>query len=246
MFDFAYERFSSRHRGRLGVLQTPHGTIQTPAFIFCATKASIKGMPMEVMQTLGTQIVLSNTYHLMLQPGAQIVQEAGGLHKFCGWAGPMLTDSGGFQIFSLGHGSVADEIKGRRKSGWEKSTLKLDETGAIFRSYVNGAKYLLTPEKSIDVQRKLGADFIVVLDECTPFHTTKEYTADSMERSHRWGKRCLKEFEKQDYGRQKLYGIIQGGIYEDLRSQSIDFVNSMPFFGHAIGGSLGGDKTHAL
>lgn len=199
------------------------------------------------MVNAGTQIILSNTYHLMLQPGGRTVKKLGGLHKLTGWNKPMLTDSGGFQIFSLGHGSVAQEIKGRRDASPDrplnKTLLKLTEDGATFKSYIDGSMHLLTPEKSIQVQRDLGADLIVVLDECTPFHVDKNYTRRSMEMSHRWASRSLEEFVRGDTGVQKLYGIIQGGVYEDLRLESCDFVNSNQFFGHAIGGSLGADKA---
>ncbi|MEI8320747.1 MAG: tRNA guanosine(34) transglycosylase Tgt [Alphaproteobacteria bacterium] len=240
-FSFSFTR-PSGGKARRGKITTPHGSIETPAFIFCATKATVKSLTIEQVKTANTQIILSNTYHLMLQPGAELVEKMGGLHKFCGWDGPMLTDSGGFQIFSLGHGSVADEIKGKRSVKRETSMVKITEDGARFRSYIDGAYHMLTPEKSIDVQQKLGADLIVVLDECTPFHVDKSYTARSMDRSHRWALRSLAEFNRKDKGTQSLYGIIQGGIYEDLRQGGIDFVNSQPFFGHAIGGSLGGTK----
>ena len=155
----------------------------------------------------------------------------------------MFTDSGGFQVFSLGHGSVASEIKGKRNTHRPKTLMKIDEEGAHFKSYWDGSRHTLTPEKSIDVQRKLGADLIVMFDECTPFHVDKSYTERSMNLSHRWGLRSLAEFQKGDDGRQALYGIIQGGVYEDLRSQSADFVNENEFFAHAVGGSLGASKS---
>ncbi len=233
---------SGPQASRLGLLQTPHGIVQTPAFIFCATRAGMKSMTADQLRAANTQIILSNTYHLMLQPGPESVQAQGGLQKFTGWHGPMLTDSGGFQIFSLGSGTVADEIKGRRLQTNAKTLLKIDENGAKFRSYVDGREYLLTPEESIRVQRGLGADLIVVLDECTPYHVDKTYTKASMQRSHRWALRSLEEYLKHDNGTQKLYGIVQGGVYKDLRDESTDFVNSQPFFGHAVGGSLGACK----
>lgn len=228
---------------RLGELSTPNGVVHTPAFIFCATKAAIKSLNPQQMKAENTQFILANTYHLMLQPGPDIIEKAGGLHKFLGWQGPMLTDSGGFQIFSLGHGSVASEIKGKRMSNRPKTLLKITEEGAKFRSYIDGSTHFLTPEKSIEIQRKLGPDFVVVLDECTPFHVDKRYTANSMRMSHRWATRSLNEFNKHDNGKQKLYGIIQGGIYPDLRKEGCEYVNSQDFFGHAIGGSLGADKN---
>jgi queuine tRNA-ribosyltransferase len=238
--EFSFTITKQSGSARVGTIQTPHGDIETPAFIFCATKAAIKAADIERINEAGTQIILSNTYHLMLQPGEDTVAKLGGLRKMMGWNKPMLTDSGGYQIFSLGHGSVSEEIKGVRKK--QKTLIKIDEDGAIFRSYINGKTYCLTPEKSIQIQQKLGADLIVVLDECTPFHVSKEYTEKSMLMSHRWAERSLKEFEKNNCGNQKLYGISQGGIYQDLRRESCDFINSLPFFGQAIGGSLGQSK----
>ncbi len=240
-FNTTFQSLGSK--ARLGRLSTPHGIVETPAFIFCATKAAIKGATPQNMRQENTQIILANTYHLMLQPGSEIVARMGGLHQFMGWDGPMLTDSGGFQIFSLGHGSIAEEVKGRRHSSRPKSLLKINEEGATFKSYIDGKRHILTPEKSIQVQRGLGADLIVVLDECTPFHVDKSYTERSMHMSHRWAERSLKEFQKGPSGVQALYGITQGGVYPDLRKASADFVNSLPFFGHAVGGSLGANKT---
>ena len=242
MFNFEVIK-NGPNSSRLGVLQTPHGAVQTPAFIFCATKAGMKSLTVEQLKDVDTQIILSNTYHLMLQPSAEVVAQQGGLQQFTGWRGPMLTNSGGFQIFSLGHGTIADEIKGRQMIRNKKTLLTISEEGARFKSYVDGREYLLTPEESIRIQRLLGADLIVVLDECTPYHIDKKYTADSMERSHRWAVRSLNAFLEHDNGTQKLYGIVQGGVYPDLRKASAEFVNSQPFFGHAVGGSLGADKS---
>ena len=235
-------------RARRGRLTTPHGVLETPAFIFCATKAAMKAASPAMLRAEKTSIILSNTYHLMLQPGADLVEKMGGLHRFMGWDGPMLTDSGGFQIFSLGHGSVADEIKGRREIARPKTLLKISEKGAAFRSYIDGRKHLLTPEGSIDIQRKLGADLIVTFDECTPFHSDRRYTERSLRLSNRWADRCIAEFErgadgKGHGGKQALYGILQGGIYEDLRHEAAEFVNSRPFFGNAVGGTLGGNTA---
>lgn len=241
-FSFTINHRDQNSKARTGVLMTPHGPLETPNFIFCATKGALKGVTTEQARAAGADIILSNTYHLFLQPGADLVQGMGGLHKMMNWNGPMLTDSGGFQIFSLGHGGVADEIKGRNRNQNQKTLLKIKEEGAYFRSYIDGRKHCLTPEISIDVQRKLGADLILVLDECTPFHTDKRYTRKSMEMSHRWGVRSLEEFKRGHDGRQALYGIVQGGIYPDLRQESATFVAEQPFFGQAVGGSLGGGK----
>jgi len=251
-FSWKVNKTSSVSRARTGVLNTPHGKINTPAFIFCGTKAALKSCSAEEAIKNNTQIILSNTYHLMLQPGSEIISNHGGLHKFMNWHGPMLTDSGGFQIFSLGYGSVADEIKGRNQMMIRnKSLLNISEEGALFKSYIDGSKHLLTPEKSIAIQRDIGADLILVFDECTPFHVEKSYTAESMRRSHRWSTRSLNSFElarkfkstEGSAGSQSIYGIIQGGIFNDLRDESIDFnLHSKNFFGLAIGGSLGCSK----
>lgn len=242
-FNFEILKTSCRSKARLGRLTTPHGIVETPAFIFCATKAAIKGVSPATMKEHGTQIILSNTYHLMLQPGGELIEKMGGLHKFMGWEGPMLTDSGGYQIFSLGHGSVSSEIKGKRLTHRPKTLLKISEDGARFRSYIDGKLHILTPESSIQIQRQLGPDLVVVLDECTPYHVDKAYTNRSMHMSHRWALRSLAAFRRTNDGRQALYGIIQGGIYEDLRHLGAEFVNAMPFFGHAVGGSLGASKS---
>ena len=238
-------------KARVGVLKTVHGNLETPAFIFCGTKATVKGvLPSSLIET-NTQIILSNTYHLMLQPGSEVIANSGGLQKFTNWNGPMMTDSGGYQIFSLGHGSVSEEIKAKNLTGRNKSLLKITEEGASFKNYLNGDKILLTPEKSIDIQRDLGADLIFVLDECTPYNVDKNYTEKSMHMTHRWAKRCMENFksdnkkyvaENGSSGKQRLYGIIQGGVYGDLRKQACEEICSMNFDGLAIGGSLGGTK----
>lgn len=240
-------RFDITHRdagtkARCGQLHTPHGVIETPNFVFCATKGAMKSVTTQQLLEAGADIILSNTYHLYVQPGPDLVAKHGGLHGFLNWDKPMLTDSGGFQIFSLGHGGVASEIKGNRQLFAQKTLKKINEEGAVFRSYLDGKTHCLTPESSIDIQRKLGADIILVLDECTPFHSDKKYTERSMHRSHRWEKRSLEEFIRGDDGRQALYGIVQGGIYPDLRKESASFVANEDFFGQAVGGSLGGTK----
>jgi len=241
-FQFNVKVRAQNSKARIGEIVTPHGIVETPNFIFCATKAAIKALSPVQMKEAGTQIILSNTYHLMLSPGGEVVERLGGLHKFMGWNGPMFTDSGGFQVFSLGHGSVASEIKGKRMTHRPKTMLKITEEGVTFKSYLDGSLHVLTPEKSMEVQRQLGADLVVVFDECTPFHVDKSYTAQSMRLSHRWGERSLKAFKNHNTGAQALYGIIQGGVYPDLRKESCDFVNSQDFFAHAIGGSLGASK----
>ena len=243
-FSFQITHQAQDSRARTGVINTPHGALETPAFIFCATKGAIKGLAPEQMKQAGTQIILANTYHMFIQPGGELVAEMGGLHKFMAWDGPMLTDSGGFQIFSLGCGSVANEIKGKRLGeGRQKTMLKISEEGALFKSYLNGAMHLLTPELSMDIQRQLGPDLVVMFDECTPYHVDKTYTERSMQLSHRWGKRSLTRFSETNDGKQAIYGIVQGGVYPELRKESAAFVNEHDFFASAIGGSLGADKA---
>ncbi len=237
-FDITYR--DKKSRARVGELKTPHGIVPTPNYIFCGTKATVKGLSPDQLKEAGTDIILSNTYHLMLQPGADLIEKMGGLHKFCGWDKPMLTDSGGFQVFSLGAGSTANEIKGRDRGHENKSLVEITEDGCVFRSYITNEKIKLTPEDSMDIQRKLGADLLMQFDECTPYDATKDYTAKSMEMSMRWGDRCLTQFERHDNGAQGLYGIIQGGVHEDLRRISAQYTADRNFFGTAIGGCLGG------
>eukprot|EP00922_Rhytidocystis_sp_ex-Travisia-forbesii_P009293 GHVS01013550.1.p1 GENE.GHVS01013550.1~~GHVS01013550.1.p1 ORF type:complete len:575 (+),score=81.47 GHVS01013550.1:95-1819(+) len=258
--NFSFQRIQSatNSRARTGLLKTPHGDIETPAFIFCATKGTVKAVTFDILKQLGTQAVLSNTYHLMVYPGGDHVKEMGGLRNFAGsHVGPLFTDSGGYQIFSLGHGGVADEIKKRMKPAVgdldakedlnerTASLLQITENGAKFRSYFDGSIKQLTPENSMQIQRQLGSDFAFVLDECTAFHVPRQYTAGAMHRSHRWAVRCIKEFDRTDDGSQAVYGIVQGGVYPDLRAESASFANAVPFFGLAIGGSLG-DSKHTM
>ena len=230
---------------RVSKLKTPHGIVETPAFIFCATRGVIRGVTPAQMLKEKTQIILGNTYHLMLQPGAETIDRLGGLHKMMGWDGPMFTDSGGFQIFSFGGGTASSEIKGNRNNKRPKMLLNIEESGATFRSYIDGNIHKFTPEDSIRAQRNIGADIILVLDECSPYEVGKDYTANSMQLTHRWAKRSIKEFFKSaegSSGPQALYGIVQGGVYEDLRLESAEFTVSQPYFGYAVGGCLGSDS----
>jgi queuine tRNA-ribosyltransferase len=248
---FEVSKLSLSSKARLGSINTVHGEVKTPSFIFCGTKATVKSILPHQLRSAKTQIILSNTYHLMLQPGPDIISKEKGLQNFTQWRGPMMTDSGGYQIFSLGHGSVSEEIKGKNKNIKRKSLIKISEEGAIFRNYLNGDKVYLTPERSIELQRHFGADLIFVLDECTPFNVSKKYTENSMYLSHRWAKRCSDAFKNtySDFdsqsgssGRQHLFGIIQGGVYEDLRKIACEETCSGDYNGLAIGGSLGGSK----
>ncbi len=229
-------------RARIGKLITPHGAIETPNFIFCATKAAMKACAPDTLRDLGVDIILANTYHLLIQPGSKLVQDMGGLHDFMQWHGPMLTDSGGYQIFAMGHGSISAEIKRKAIPGRRRTLSQITEDGAYFQSYTDGKPIFLTPENAIQIQRELGADLIVMLDECTPFHVDKDYTARSMQMTHRWGDRCIAEFDRSDNGAQKLYGIVQGGVYQDLRREAAEYTASRPFFGTAVGGCLGDTK----
>ncbi|MBQ9440911.1 MAG: tRNA guanosine(34) transglycosylase Tgt [Alphaproteobacteria bacterium] len=238
-FGFEIIKKSKSCNARLGIIHTPHGDVKTPAIIFCGTKATVKGVTIEHLKQENTQIILSNTYHLLLQPGPDIIKKAGGLHKFTGWDGPMFTDSGGYQVFSLGYGGVAAEIKGVQLSKGKKSLLRVAEEGVLFRSYIDGKKVLLTPELSIQTQISLGADIIVCLDECTPYNTDKMLVSNSMVRNKRWALRCKDELERNGNSKQGLINVVQGGIYEDLRLESAEFANTNNFDGLAIGGSLG-------
>jgi queuine tRNA-ribosyltransferase len=240
-FEITYR--DPKSRARLGVLSTPHGSIETPHFIFCGTKAAIKALSIPQIREVGAGMILANTYHLMLQPGADLVERMGGLHKFMRWDGPMLTDSGGFQIFAMGEGTVADELKSRHKTARARTLLKITEDGATFRSYLDGAIHHLTPEGAMDIQRKLGPDFVVALDECTATHTDKEYNARSMSMSHRWGDRSLAQFARHDNGAQAVYGVVQGGVYHDLRAESAQYTASRDYFGTAIGGAFGNKQA---
>lgn len=230
-------------KGRTGRIICEKGVVETPAFIFCGTKGAIKGASIATMKACGTQAILGNTYNLMDFPGGDFLEERGGLHKFMGWDGPMWTDSGGFQVFSLGYGSVSSEIKGKRSGTPFK--VKLDEDGILFQSPRDGSLQKLTPEKSMQVQKQIGSDFTFVLDECTPFHMTEEEVAMRMRRSHRWELRSLEEHNRLQ-SKAGLYGIVQGGVHDYLRLESIDFVNNNGFFGHGIGGSLGDSRDSML
>lgn len=229
---------------RAGTLRTAHGEIRTPAFVPLATKASVRGLlPAEVSE-LGYDIVLGNTFHLHLNPGDERIAALGGLHEFMRWDGPIITDSGGFQVFSMGHGTVADEIKGRAPSGPDRAgkVLGIEEDGVRYRSYVDGSARFMGPEDSMRIQRNLGSDIALVFDECTPFNVEREYTARSTERSHRWLDRCLSWHAENGAADQLVYGIVQGGVYEDLRRESTEQIAARACDGIAIGGSLGENK----
>ena len=229
---------------RAGTLRTAHGDIRTPAFVPLATKGSVRGLlPAEVSE-LGYDIVLGNTFHLHLNPGDERIAALGGLHEFMRWDGPIITDSGGFQVFSMGHGTVADEIKGRAPTGPDRAgkVLGIEEDGVRYRSYVDGSTRFMGPEDSMRIQANLGSDIALVFDECTPFNVEREYTARSTERSHRWLDRCLSWHAENGPADQLVYGIVQGGVYEDLRRDSTEQIAARACDGIAIGGSLGEHK----
>jgi queuine tRNA-ribosyltransferase len=231
-------------RARAGVLRTAHGEIRTPHFVPLATKATVKGLLPAEVAALGYDIVLGNTYHLFLDPGHELIAGLGGLHEFMGWSGPIVTDSGGFQVFSMGHGTVADEVKGRSPMGSERRgrILAIEEDGVRFRSYLDGSEQWLGPERSMEIQAALGSDLALVFDECTPFNVTRDYTARSTERTHRWLRRCLDWHAAHGPEGQLVYGIVQGGVHRDLREGSAEAVAAAGCDGIAIGGSLGEDK----
>jgi len=252
---FTIQTRAADSRARTGTLHLAHGEVRTPAFVPLATRGAVKTLEAREVQALGYEMVLGNTFHLFLAPGPELVAELGGLNRFMGWTRPIITDSGGFQIFSMGHGNVADEIKGRRgpaagagegdnggPEGVNGAILSISEDGVRFRSYVDGTERFLGPEGSMAVQAALGSDIALVLDECTPFHVTREYTARSMERTHRWLARCLDWHQREGPAAQAVYGIVQGGVERDLRDESAQVVAASDCDGIAIGGSLGRDK----
>jgi queuine tRNA-ribosyltransferase len=232
-------------RARAGVLKTARGEVRTPAFVPLATKASVKGLLPGEVAALGYDMVLANTFHLWLDPGPELIDRFGGVGRFMGWDGPVISDSGGFQVFSMGHGTVADEVKGRAPQGSarEGAILGIDEEGVRFRSYVDGRELALTPERAMAIQAALRTDIALAFDECTPFHVTRDYTARSTERTHRWLERCLRWHSENGPAEQVVYGIVQGGVHEDLRRESAQAVAGAGPGGIAIGGSLGRDKA---
>jgi queuine tRNA-ribosyltransferase len=226
---------------RAGRIHTPHGDVRTPAFVPLASTATVKSLHASEVAALGYDMVLGNTFHLFIQPGPELVEEMGGLHEFMGWRGAIITDSGGYQVFSMGHGSVAEEIK-RRRDPRDSMIISIEEEGVRFRSYLDGGERFMGPETSMEVQAKLGSDVALAFDECTPFHVERDYTARSMERTHRWLDRGVAWCAQNAPPGQLLYGIVQGGVYEDLRGESTAYVAGSGVHGIAIGGSLGQEK----
>ena len=251
----SFEILSQDQRARTGLLATPHGAIETPSFVPVGTQATVKALSVEDLHKIGSQVIIANTYHLHLQPGEDLIEKMGGLHRFMGWDAPLMTDSGGFQIFSHGAGkehgvgkiaSIFPEEQDRARhfsSRKGKPLVKVNEDGVEFVSYLDGSRHHFTPESVVTMERKLGADIILVLDECTsPLHDY-DYTKAAMERTHRWAVRALEEFRHHPDNRQALFGIVQGGAFEDLRKESATFTAQKGFDGYAIGGSLGGSTA---
>lgn len=238
MFSFTASKRTTNTRARVGTIKTPHGMIHTPAFIPVGTQATVKSLtPTEIKET-GTQMFFVNTYHQYLRPGDEVVKKIGGLHAFMQWDGPLITDSGGFQVFSLGNKKL-----GKTHGSEDESLVKITEDGVQFSSHIDGSKHFFTPERSLQIQHNLGADIILPLDECTFYPATHKYTQSASERTHRWAERTIRELNRLRVKKQALYGICQGGTYEDLRIESASYIASLPFSGFAIGGvSVGESK----
>lgn len=244
-FRFELIHASKKSRARVGRIHTPHGIIDTPSFVGVGTNGALKSLDSEIVSQIGLQLMFCNTYHLMLQPGTEIVKHAGGLHTFINRTMPIITDSGGFQVFSLAYGTVKDELKSRGQKKGGNLVLKTSEEGVLFRSYRDGAKILLTPETSIAAQKDLGADIIIPFDELPPYHIDHTALIQSLHRTHRWEKRSL-DAHLQNPQNQAIYSVIHGGINKDLRKESCKFLTNLPFDGHAIGGSMGKNREEMI
>lgn len=235
MFNFTIQAESKHHHGRIGTFKTPHGIIETPVFMPVGTKATVKTMKPEELKEIGSQIILANTYHLYLRPGHKTIAKMGGLHKFMNWNDPILTDSGGYQVFSLGLGT-------KLKS--HSNLVKVRENGVEFRSILDGSKHFFSPKKVMEIEHDLGADIIMAFDECPPAGASKQYAKESMEKTHRWALECKKEHAKlmkKSRIKQALFPIIQGGMHEDLRIESTKFMADLDLPGIAIGGLAVGE-----
>lgn len=226
MIKYELKKVCSKSKARLGSITTPHGTIQTPIFMPVGTQATVKMMSPGEIKELGAQIILSNAYHLFLRPGHKLVETAGGLHHFMNWDKPILTDSGGFQVFSL------------------NKLRKITEEGVSFRSHLSGEAFFISPEYSMEIQNALGADIIMAFDECPPYPAEQNYVKDSTERTYRWLKRCISSHRRTDY--QGLFGIVQGGAYKELRIQSANQSVELDLPGYAIGGLSVGEPKEVM
>lgn len=229
---FTLHHTDSKSKARTGTIETDHGTIETPIFMPVGTAATVKAVHQrELKEDIKAQIILGNTYHLYLRPGTDVISSAGGLHKFNGWDKPMLTDSGGYQVYSL------------------SGTRNLDENGVEFKSHIDGSKHIFTPEGVMDIQRTIGADIIMAFDECTPYPCEYDYAKNSMHMTHRWLKRCINRFDSTEpkYGHsQTLFPIVQGSVYKDLRKQSAEFIAEQNREGNAIGGLSVGEPAEDM
>lgn len=244
-FSFKIIHQSKKSRARVGQITTPHGVIDTPNFVAVGTNGTLKALDNVLLEQLEQQLMFCNTYHLLLHPGPEVVKAAGGIHKFINRTSPIITDSGGFQVFSLAYGTVRDEIKSKGKKSIQNSVAKITEDGVTFRSYRDGAKIILTPEISIQVQKDLGADIIIPFDELPPYHIDEKQLKKSLDRTHRWEKRSLDEHLKNP-AQQAMYAVIHGGINKEFRSLSCKTLTAMPFDGFAVGGSVGKNHTEMI
>lgn len=242
-FEIIHE--SKKSRARVGRIHTPHGIINTPNFVAVGTNGSLKGIDNVTVTEIGLELMFCNTYHLLLQPGREVVREAGGLHKFINRTLPIITDSGGFQVFSLAYGSVANELKSKGTKKVDGQVLEITEDGVLFRSYRDGSKILLTPESSIEAQKDFGADIIIPFDELPPYHIEKANLRKSLERTHRWEIRSLETHLKNPNG-QAIYAVIHGGVDDVFRKESALTLREHPFDGFAIGGSVGKTKDEMV
>jgi len=247
---FKIEKKLENSLGRVGVISTPHGDIQTPAFVTVGTKGTVKALSPEQVKDLGAQVVLANTYHLYLQPHDYVIRDAGGIHKFMNWQRPTMTDSGGFQVFSLGaaYGKNISKITSSENAplllpeSGEDDVVKIatiDHDGVTFKSIIDGSLHYFTPERSIEIQHNIGADIIFAFDECTSPNEPLRYQQEALDRTHRWAKKSLLYHKSKDNSqRQALFGIVQGGRFEDLRKESAKVLSEMDFDGYGIGGSF--------
>ncbi len=245
MIDFKIEFKSKKSNARIGVLKTPHGEFETPSFVGVATQAVVKTLTSDEVEKTNTNILISNTFHLHLKPGEKYLKKSGGIHKFMNWNKPLMTDSGGFQVFSLGFGidhGVGKILKEKSnlsiKAGQQPQNIKITDDGVFFRSPVDGKKLFIGPKESIKIQEAIGADIIFAFDECTSPVANYEYTKKSLLKTHKWAQICLNTKKSN----QALYGIVQGGKFEDLREESAKFIGSLPFDGFGIGGEFGDEK----
>lgn len=241
-FKFEVIYRSKKSRARVGRLHTPHGIVETPGFVPVGTNATMKAMDSKQVADMGVQLMFCNTYHLIVQPGAHIVEQAGGLHTFMNRTSPLITDSGGFQVFSLAYGGYTQELKSKGTKQRKSSVAKITEEGVRFRSYRDGRAIMLTPESSIAAQKQIGADIIVSFDELPPYHTDRRKLIRSLERTHRWEKRSL-EAHQADPRQQALYAVVHGGVDKELRTRSAQYLSSLAFDGYGIGGSVGKDRA---